>query len=125
MPNGPGPRQPEPIHVLPDDMTALPTDAKITHMARMMESYLSRLFSHTYGIEYTLKDDAVGLCPRFRSVEEYQAELKNRDAVGQIAWVKDRRKFEGKILVGVVGALLLQGVGLVVMFVKLLGTGPV
>ena len=125
MANGPGPRNPEAIHVLPEDMNDLPTDAKIVHMARMMESYLSRLFSHTYGIEYTLKGDAVGLCSRFQSAEEYLQELRNKDAIGQVAWVGERRKFEGKILVGVVGALLLQGLGLVFMFVKLLGIGPV
>lgn len=123
MANGPGPRQPEEIHILPDDMMDLPIDAKIVHMARMQEGYFSRLFVHVYGIEYTLKDDLVGLCPRFRSVEEYQAELKNRDAIGQVAWVKDRRKFEGKILVGVVGALLLQGIGLIFMFARVLGSG--
>ena len=117
MANGPGPRQPEEIHVLPEDMMELPIDAKLVHMARMLDGYLFRLFTHTYSIEWILKDEERGLSPRVRSMEEYQSELRRADAIGQVVWVKDRRKFEGKVLAAVVAGLVINAVGLVIVAV--------
>ena len=117
MANGPGPRRPETIHVLPEEMMDLEIDAKIVHMARMLDGYLYRLFTHTYGIEYILKDDERGLSPRVRSMEEYQSELRRADAIGQVVWVRERRRFEGKILAAVVTGLVINAVGLAIVAV--------
>lgn len=95
----------------------LEIDAKIVHMARMLDGYLYRLFTHTYGIEYILKDDERGLSPRVRSMEEYQSELRRADAIGQVVWVRERRRFEGKILAAVVTGLVINAVGLAIVAV--------
>lgn len=121
MSDGKGPRQPEPIHVLPEEMAELPVDGKLMHMARMMESYLHRLFTHTYAIEHTLKDDEIGLCLRMRTVESFQDQLRENDAVAQVSWVRGRRKFEGRVMAGIVIAILVEAIALVVIGVAALG----
>lgn len=110
MPNGP--RRVENIHILPDDMVELPIESQLFHAAKMLDSYLGRLFTHVYGIESTLQDEERGILPRLRSVESFQANCRENDPIDAARWVKNRRRFEGKVLVAVVTAILVQSVGL-------------
>ena len=113
MPNGPQPREPEEIHILPEDFGSLPEQAQLSHMGRMTQSYLQRLFYHVYNVEHILSAPESGVLSRLQSQGEYVDALRDADAIENCRWAGERKGAELKIVVGIIIALILQSAAVI------------